>query len=326
MSPQSLIGDRFLLGYKIRPNSCHDIYHGLDTLTCGLGKTVIIRLEPRVQLQPCLYQEINDLQLTPPILWSGNYDRYYATVFEATGLTHLDALFQDDRGFFSQQNIVDIVKQIINMLKTLHSNGFVHRDIKPDCFLINKETKKIYFEDFGLAARFNIKTTPIKTYKYVGTLRFSSLNSHHGIELRPQDDIESLFYMLIYLSKGKLPWQGIACYDQDFKKVIYKSKLETTVENLCEELSTDFIELGNYIRSCTAVDYEYIHQLLDKIRQSSEDTNEIIESIEIIESNEIQKSNEIQESDEIPVPIEDMKVVTNNADIGWLNSILSYMR
>jgi casein kinase 1 len=71
--------------------------------------------------------------------------------------------------------------------------------------------EKIYLIDFGLAISFvdakNNHVKKIYLQKFSGNFMFASLNSCRGFNKSRRDDIESLFYLLIFmLNQGYLPW------------------------------------------------------------------------------------------------------------------------
>lgn len=124
--------------------------------------------------------------------------------------------------FFLKQNknlslsdICLISFQCIDRIEWIHKNNIIHRDIKPDNFLFGiKDPGTIYLIDFGLSQKYRSRRT-LKHIKYcytrkiVGTARYASINSLKGFELSRRDDLESFFYMIIFLLLKKLPWQDI---------------------------------------------------------------------------------------------------------------------
>ena len=132
----------------------------------------------------------------------------------------------------------------------MHTRLFIHRDMKPDNFLVGRGPKSsiIHIIDFGLAKRYRDPKTnqhiPYKNNKNLtGTARYASINTHMGIEQSRRDDIEGICYVVLYFLKGSLPWQGLTARNKNDKyKKIMETKMSTSIETLCKGLPSIFIK------------------------------------------------------------------------------------
>lgn len=125
----------------------------------------------------------------------------------------LEDLFTFCKRKFTLKTVVILGEQMVQRLEYLHNNHFIHRDMKPDNFLVGvgKKEYMLYMIDFGLAKRYRDPKTgehiPYRDNKSLtGTARYASVNTHLGIEQSRRDDLESICYILIYFLKGTLPW------------------------------------------------------------------------------------------------------------------------
>ncbi|CAN0245129.1 unnamed protein product [Pylaiella littoralis] len=82
----------------------------------------------------------------------------------------------------------------------------------------------------------------------VGSVRYLSVAAHSGGRQTRRCDLESLAYVLIYLVRGKLPWQGLTAKTREaHMEKIRKSKTEETAEALCRGLPA-LAEYLKYVR------------------------------------------------------------------------------
>ena len=147
--------------------------------------------------------------------------------------------------YFSENLSRHVILQVAEGIRYLHEErGVVHRDIKPDNFLIGRPMTKgantVHVVDFGMAKQYRDPKTkqhiPYRERKSLsGTARYMSINTHLGREQSRRDDLESLGHVFMYFARGSLPWQGLkaATNKQKYEKIGEK-KQTTPIKELCE--------------------------------------------------------------------------------------------
>lgn len=85
-------------------------------------------------------------------------------------------------------NLIETDLLQISRIEYIHSKNFIHRDVKPDNFLmgLGKKGNLVYIIDFGLAKKYRDARThqhiPYRENKNLtGTARYASINTHLGI-------------------------------------------------------------------------------------------------------------------------------------------------
>lgn len=75
----------------------------------------------------------------------------------------------------------------------------------------SRDPETVYLVDFGLSTRWLEKDgshcNKQRSNRFSGNLMFASMNSCRGYTKSRRDDIESLFYLIVFmLNNNKLPW------------------------------------------------------------------------------------------------------------------------
>ncbi|GBM01030.1 Casein kinase I isoform alpha [Araneus ventricosus] len=207
--------------------------------------------------------------------WYGEEKDYRILVMDLLGPS-LEDLFNFCSRRFTMKTVLMLANQMITRVEYVHSKNFIHRDIKPDNFLmgIGRHCNKLFLIDYGLAKKYRDRRTgdhiPFRRNKNLtGTARYASVNAHLGIEQSRRDDMEALGYVLMYFNKGSLPWQGLKAITkkQKYEKISEK-KMSTNVEILCKGVPPEFTMYLNYCRTLRFEDdpdYAYLKQLFNAL-------------------------------------------------------------
>jgi serine/threonine protein kinase len=113
----------------------------------------------------------------------------------------------------SRRETSHIAVALLDIVQRLHEAGFLHRDLKPANIMLGYSDLNIYIADFGLAKKYvgtdgkHIAFTDKKS-GITGTLRYCSTHTHGNVESSRRDDLQSLFFIVVYMLQGSLPWQS----------------------------------------------------------------------------------------------------------------------
>jgi casein kinase 1 len=273
--------DRYRFTGQIGDGSYGKVLKGIDTLT---NEKIAAKVETGddfslIEREAKIYESIwkrTDMHEAgiPKILWHGMFNKKRVLIMSRLGPS-LDVLYDRSHQNWKETTLWWIAAEGLSRIQEIHNSGIIHRDIKPDNFSIGyRIPSKLYVFDFGLSYQYTTDNQEHVAFKdgfeLIGTLRYASVNNHKGIQQTRRDDLESFLYMMLYLWKGTLPWQGINTKNKKEKsKIILEHKIKYA-EDFAKDIHVLLFEFYRYVKSLgfsKKPDYrEWIEKFRDQLK------------------------------------------------------------
>lgn len=220
------IDNRYEVSGKLGHGAFSKVYSATDIIT---GGEVAIKIDlsniqsgkrrkPLAEYEAAVLQEIHAkgrVRGVPRLFWNGKITtksgEYPAIIIDRLGQDLENVL--EFRKKLSLTEAAKIGISLLDILKKIHKSGFIHRDLKPANIMLGFEDNNVYIADFGLSKRFvnsSNKHIPFCDNKsgVTGTMRYCSTYTHFGVESSRRDDMQSLLFIVVYLTNAELPWQS----------------------------------------------------------------------------------------------------------------------
>ncbi|KAJ8014117.1 hypothetical protein DPEC_G00036920 [Dallia pectoralis] len=219
-----------------------------------------------------------------PAYWgSGPFEhngtRYRFMVMDRLG-SDLQKVCDRNSGRLKKRTVLQLGRDLLDMLEYIHDNEYVHADIKAaNLMLGHTDPDKVYLADYGLSYRYSpdgvhkeYKENPKKGHN--GTIEYTSIDAHKGVAPSRRGDMEVLGFCLLHWLCGSLPWNSVLKHPTKVleAKTSLMDNLPGSVLQLCvggastDELAS-FLLCVKSLRYKDCPDYKKLRELLSELGQ-----------------------------------------------------------
>ncbi|MGV3710262.1 MAG: protein kinase domain-containing protein [Gemmatimonas sp.] len=123
-----------------------------------------------------------------------------------------------DQGPFPAEQAERVIRDVAQALAYAHSQGVVHRDVKPENIFIDETSGRAMLSDFGIAHSAEFDSRLTMTGAAIGTPAYMSPEQIDGAPANARSDVYSLGLVSWEMLTGERPWEGETLYNVIFKQ------------------------------------------------------------------------------------------------------------
>ncbi|MGD0414535.1 MAG: tetratricopeptide repeat protein [Terriglobales bacterium] len=212
LQPGVLFGERYEILGVLGQGGMGAVYKARDRELDRLIALKVIR--PELATDPAILQRFKQELILSRNITHKNVVRIY-DLGEAEGIRFISMEYVDGEdlrtilrreGKLSPKDAIAVVEQVCRALDSAHSEGVIHRDLKPQNIMRDKHGR-IVVMDFGLARSLG-DSGLTQTGAIVGTMEYMSPEQALGSTLDQRSDIFSVGLIFYELLTGKAPYEA----------------------------------------------------------------------------------------------------------------------
>jgi serine/threonine protein kinase/tetratricopeptide (TPR) repeat protein len=266
--PGTLLGGRYEIIRVLGEGGMGAVYQARDRELDRLIALKVIR--PELAGNPAILQRFKQELILARHVTHRNVVRIY-DLGEADGIKFITMEYVDGEdlrsllkvhGKLSPKEAVHIVEQVCRALEAAHAEGVIHRDLKPQNIMRDKQGR-IVVMDFGLARSLEANGMT-QSGALVGTLEYMSPEQALGAELDQRSDLFAVGLIFYELLTGKVPYKADTALASLMKRTqeraIPVSQIDSTVPKALSKLVSRCLERDPSAR------YQHASEILKQLQ------------------------------------------------------------